>query len=100
MSEPLESLVGMALLSAQTDNESAGLEFSGCSLSAYSRYSSSRPLQSLVGLTVKSISFLPEQSFVINLSGGEYFTVSLAPNDYVGPEAFSARFTGGPWVVE
>jgi len=90
----------MALLAAEADDESAGLEFTGCSFSAYSKYVSSRPLHGLVGLTVQAITYSPEQSLVINFSTGENFSVSLVSQDYVGPEAFCARFTSGPWVIE
>jgi len=100
MSEVLGHLIGMALLAAEADDESAGLEFTGCSFSAYSKYVSSRPLRSLIGLTVQSVSHTPEESLAINFSTGERFSVSLAPRDYVGPEAFCARFASGSWVVE
>lgn len=100
MDNSLQRLVDMAILAAEADSESVGLEFTGCSFSAYSKHSSSRQLQSLVGLTVQSISHVPHKSLSISLSAGEHFTVSLAPSEYVGPEAYCARFTEGPWVVE
>ncbi len=100
MNKPLDRLIGMALLAADADHESAGLQFTGCSFSAYSKHVSSRPLGSLIGLTVQSVSYTSQQSLTINFSNGEHFAISLAPDDYVGPEAFCARFADGPWVVE
>ena len=100
MTKPLDRLVGMALVAADADTESAGLQFTGCTFSAYSKHVSSRPLASLIGLTVQSVAYSSEDALVINFSTGESFSVSLQPSDYVGPEAFCARFTDDPWIVE
>jgi hypothetical protein len=100
MNSSLERLVGMALLAADADTESTGLQFTGCTFSAYSKHISSKPLASLIGLTVQSVAYASEQALVIHFSTGESFVVSLQPSDYVGPEAFCALFADGPWVVE
>ena len=100
MEKPLDRLVGMALLAAEADETGAGLQFTGCVFSAYSQYSSSRPLPSLIGLSVQSVAYSPEDALTINFSTGESFRVSLQPSDYIGPEAFCAQFAEGPWVIE
>ena len=100
MTNPLDRLVGMALLAAEADSESAGLQFTGCTFSVYSTHHSSRPLASLIGLTVQSVGYSSEDSLVIHFSAGESFFVSLRPEDYAGPEAFCARFADGPWIIE
>jgi len=100
MNDPLNRLVGMVLVAAETDAESAGFQFTGCTFSAYSGYASSQPLAELVGLTVQSVIYSKEEFVTINFFGGSSFSVSLRPCDYVGPEAFCARFAEGPWVVE
>ena len=100
MTKPLDRLVGMALLSAASDSESVGLKFSGCSFSAYSKTFASRPIASLVGLTVRSVLYANGDSLTLRLGEDDSFGLSLRPDDYVGPEAFCARFADGPWVIE
>lgn len=99
MTKPLDRLIGMALLAAQSDRDSADLQFTGCSFSAYARHCSSKPLAALIGLTVQSITYSSEDSLVISFSTGENFKVSLQPDDHEGPEAFYARFNDGPTVI-
>ena len=99
MIKPLDRLVDMTLLATEADAELASLKFTGCTFSAYSRHASSKPLASLVGLTVQSVACTAQDALVINFSTGESFSVSLQANDYVGPEAFCAAFNDGPWVV-
>ena len=100
MSNTLDRLVGMTLVATDTDAESSGLQFTGCAFSAYSKHASSKPLTSLIGLTVQSVAYSSNDGVVINFGTDESFYVSLRTADYVGPEAFCARFTDGAWVVE
>ena len=100
MKNQLDRLVGMALIAAASDTDGAGLQFTGCTFSAYSTHTSSRPLVSLIGLSVHSVVRTNEDRLVIGFSAGETFTVSLRAQDYDGPEAFSARFADGTWIVE
>lgn len=100
MTEPLDRLVGMSLLAAASDSESVGLQFSGCDFSAYSKTSASRPIAGLIGLTVRSVVYATGDSLTLRLGEDDSFALSLRPNDYVGPEAFCARFAHGPWVIE
>jgi len=100
MTSPLDRLIGMKLVAARADEESVGLEFSACAFSGYTKYSSSSPLEVLVGRTVQDVYCEPESQLSIEFTGGEQFALSLAPSDYTGPEAFCARFADGPWVVQ
>ena len=52
------------------------------------------------GSIVQSINFTTEAYFKINLTNKCSITVSLQPNDYSGPEAFSMHFNNGVIVVE
>ncbi len=90
----------MKLIAAEAAGDLSSLRFSGCTLSAYSRYQSSEPLSSLVGLTVSSVRYSPDQAVTVTFSSQATFSISLAPADYTGPEAFGARFDNGPWIVE
>ena len=100
MTEPLDRLVGMALLAAAADAESVGLQFTGCVFSAYSKNVASRPIASLIGLTVRSVAYVSGDSLTLRLGEEDSFQLSLRPDDYSGPEAFCARFADGPWVIE
>ena len=100
MTKPLDRLVGMALLAAEADSDSVGLQFTGCNFSVYSKTFSSRPVASLIGLTVRSVEYAGGESLTLDLGDSDSFSLSLRPDDYLGPEAFCARFSEGPWVIE
>ena len=100
MTAPLDRLVGMVLLDVAPERGTVTVQFSGCTLSAYSQTSSSRSPRSLIGRTVKAVAYTAHESLVIRFDDDDSFTLSLQPDDYIGPEAFCARFADGPWVVE
>jgi hypothetical protein len=100
MTQLLDRLVGMTLLAADSGSESVELQFTACEFSAYSKSSASGPLVGLVGKTVRSVVYSSSDSLAIDFGAGESFNVSLASDDYVGPEAFCARFADGQWVLE
>jgi hypothetical protein len=100
MSQSLDRLSGMTLLAASSNEGGALLQFTDCVLAAYSSYAASRLLSSLVGLTVDSVDYSENASLGINFSSGDCFSISLRDENYVGPEAFSAEFSDGTYIVE
>ena len=100
MKAPLDRLIGMQLLSAGTDSEGSGLHFDGCMFAAYSRHESSVPLEELVGLKVLAVESQSNESLSIQFYGNQFFRVWTNATDYSGPEAFSARFSDGTWIIE
>lgn len=89
----------MALLEVSSDKGLARLQFTGCTLVAYSSYTVSRPLHSLIGLSVESVVCSEGASLDVYFSSGDRFSVSLLPEHYVGPEVFSAEFSDGTYIV-
>lgn len=75
------------------------LSFTACTISVYSSHAASRPLISLMGVSVESVDCSDDVRLDIRFSSGDIFSVSLLPEHYVGPEAFSAEFADGTHVV-
>lgn len=97
---PLSRLVGMSLIAVDHSGEFIGLVFDSCTLSSFSPHRSSVPFQDMLDVKVAAVSCEPGKSLCIRFSGGEEFEVSLASDDYTGPEAFAAHFSDGTLVVE
>ncbi|WP_299343912.1 hypothetical protein [uncultured Pseudoxanthomonas sp.] len=75
------------------------LNFTDCTIAVYSDHAASRALTSLIGLSVESIECSDDVRLDIRFGSGDVFSVSLLPEHYVGPEAFSAEFSDGTYVV-
>ncbi len=89
--ESLKRLVGMSLMAAFADEDSAELRFTACSFSAYGAQQSSQPLLALIGQKVKSVASEGERLKIGFVSGDE-FSVSLARGDRRGAEPYAASF--------
>ncbi len=90
----------MTLLAASSNESGALLQFTGCVLSTYSSFAASRLLADLVGLSVESVDYSESAWLSINFSSGDCFSISLRDEHYLGPEAFSAEFSDGTYIVE
>lgn len=91
MSDELKRLVGMSLMAAFADEDSAELRFTACSFSAYGAQQSSQPLLALIGNKVQSVASEGER-LKIGFASGDEFSVSLARGDRRGAEAYAAIF--------
>lgn len=89
--ESLKRLVGMSLMAAFADEDSAELRFTACSFSAFGAQQSSQPLLALIGNKVQSVASEGER-LKIGFASGDEFSVSLARADRRGGEAYSASF--------
>jgi hypothetical protein len=76
------------------------LVFDGCTLAFYNPHRTTRPIPSLVGLTVNRVAFTSGVELKVCFRGGDEAAVSLKGADYTGPEAFCATFQDGEIVVE
>jgi len=99
MSE-LSRLLGEQLIELSQENDELFARF-GCGiLRAFTPVSLTRPLNELVGRVVQSIEIENSEALTLVMDGGATIEISLAPDDYNGPEAFCAQFNDGVIVVE
>lgn len=89
--ESLKRLVGMSLMAAFADEDSAELRFTACSFSAYGAQQSSQPLLALIGNKVQSVATEGER-LKIGFASGDEFSISLARADRRGADAYAASF--------
>ncbi|WP_062354332.1 hypothetical protein [Pseudoxanthomonas mexicana] len=89
----------MTLLAVSPGADVLSLNLTGCAIAVYSSHAASRPLSSLIALSVESVDCSDGVRLDIRFSSGDLFSVSLLPEHYVGPEAFSAEFSDGTYVV-
>jgi hypothetical protein len=99
MDAPLDRLVGMRLVGSDTDGGSLVLQFDECTLRAFNPFKSTAAVSDLHGSVVSAVSVVPGAKLTISLSSGAEIVVSLLDADYEDPEAFVAKFKGGPLVV-
>ena len=100
MSNHLNRLVDMTVTDIDEIDDSLGLSFNGCTFRSFTEHTCSVPLTSLVGSSVRSVSYASEQELSIAFSNGGSLSLSLAPHHYTGPEAFIAEFSDGICVVQ
>lgn len=96
----LDRLVGSTLLSLKQESEYLISTFSCGVVCAYNPATVTGKNDNLINRVVESVSYQQGLSFDIILEGGAKIVISLAGNDYSGPEAFCAKFNCGVIVVE
>ena len=96
---PLDRLVGLKMVNTVANEGTTTLLFDGGTLQSFTPMTASVPIGDLIGRTIESVQFDAEEALTLHFSGDEVFSISLASDDYVGPEAFCANF-GDVIVVE
>ncbi|WP_338592686.1 hypothetical protein VXM60_07665 [Shewanella khirikhana] len=96
----LSRFVGEKLIELTQENEELFVCFGCGNLRAFTPVSLLGSVSELVGREVESINFKDSEALILIMGGGASIEISLAPNDYNGPEAFCARFNDGVIVVE
>ncbi|MFT3806824.1 hypothetical protein [Arenimonas sp.] len=89
--ESLKRLVGMTVMAAYADEDSADFRFTACSFSAFGARESSQPVLALIGHKVQSVAIEGEWLKIGFVSGDE-FSASLVRADRRSGEAYSASF--------
>lgn len=92
--DAFDKLPGMSLMAAMSDEDSADMRFTACSLTIYARIETSQPLLALVGKAVQSVAFVPDRELTIAFADGDSLRADLSPGSYVGSRALNVEFDG------
>jgi hypothetical protein len=92
--DTFDKLQGMSLMVAMSDEYSADMRFTACSLTICARIETSQPLLALVGKAVQAVAFVPDRELAIAFAGGDTLKADLSPGSHAGQRAFVLEYDG------
>lgn len=99
MNSLLEKMAGQRILAIESANDYVQIHLAATTvLTVFNPIRSEPPLNQFVGCKIERVACRPDEVFFF-LAGGGGFAVSLAEEDYRGPEAMSYIGRGGDRAV-